>query len=129
MIRTVRRVTAVAVSTLAVLAAAPAAKHVHLTRSEPSSDSTVTAAPSAIRLWFSGAVQLAVTTVRLTGPDGAAVATAPPRAGEDAVVVIEVRGSLKPGRQRVRWRTMSRDGHPVAGEFAFRFAPAVPPAR
>jgi hypothetical protein len=122
----VTRLVALAALAATALAAAPAAKHVHLSRSEPMADSTVRAAPAAIKLWFSAAVQISVTSVRVTGPDGAAVETAAPRMGEgpNAPVIADVRGQLKPGRQQVAWRTMSRDGHPVAGAFAFTFAPA-----
>ena len=111
---------------LAAAPAAPAALHTHLTRSEPAANATVRTAPPAIRLWFSEPIQINVTSVRLKGPDGAAVEIAAPANGDGAnpPVVALVRGQLKPGRQQVTWRTMSRDGHAVSGTFAFTLAPA-----
>jgi copper resistance protein C len=127
MIRSVRvRRISLALLLPTALAAAPAALHTHLTRSEPAGMSTVRTAPTEIRLWFSAPIQINVTTVRLTGPDGAAVEVAAPANGDGAnpPVVALVRGQLKPGRQQVTWRTMSRDGHAVSGTFAFTLAPA-----
>jgi hypothetical protein len=125
------RVVAVAALALAALAAAPAAKHTHLERSEPGADSTISVAPTAIKLWFSGPIQISVTTVRVTGADNAALDLSAARlaTGEHAPVVADVRGTVAPGRYTVAWRTMSRDGHPVSGTFAFTFAAPVPPTQ
>ena len=109
------------------LAVAPLSLHVHLTRSDPANGSTMPAAPSAIRLWFNGEIQINVTTVRVSGPDGAAVELAAPAMGEGAnpPVVAALRGPMRLGRQQVRWRTMSRDGHAVSGTFAFALVPTT----
>jgi hypothetical protein len=112
----------------ALIGAAPAALHVRLTRSDPCDHDTVRVAPRAISLWFSESVQLSVTTVRLTGPGGAAVELAAPRQGEGphAPVLADVRGQVGLGLQQVTWRTMSRDGHAASGTFTFTLAPASP---
>ena len=112
----------------ALLAAAPSALHVRLTRSDPADHATLRAAPRAISLWFSEAVQLSVTTVRMTGPNGAAVELAPPRMGEGAhaPVIVDVRGQPALGAQQVTWRTMSRDGHAASGTFTFTLSLASP---
>ena len=109
------------------LAVAPPSLHVHLTRSDPAAGSTLPAAPRTISLWFSEPVQINVTSVRLTGPDSASVEVAAPVMGDGAnlPVVAMVRGPMKPGRQQVRWRTMSRDGHAVSGTFAFALVPTT----
>ena len=117
-----------AVFALAALAAAPAPVHVHLTRSEPMADSTVTTPPSEIKLWFSAPVQTAVTTVRVAAVDGTSSATVPVRqaSGTDAPLVATLPRPLATGRYTVAWRTMSRDGHAINGTFAFRVAPSSP---
>ena len=123
----------VAVATLgcAALAAAPAAKHTHLERSEPGADSTITVAPTAIKLWFSGPVQVRVTTVRVMGADSTPVALSAARmgTGTGAPVILDVHGTVAPGRYSVAWRTMSRDGHAVSGTFAFTLAAPGTPAQ
>jgi len=133
---TIRRTPAVMATLvlgLAVLAAAPAAKkHTHLERSEPGKDSTITVAPTAIKLWFSEPVQIRVTTVRITGADSTALVLSPARmgTGAHAPVILDISGQVAPGRYGVAWRTMSRDGHAVNGTFSFTLAaPAAPPAR
>ncbi|MFI5281002.1 MAG: copper resistance protein CopC, partial [Gemmatimonadales bacterium] len=97
-----------------------------LTRSDPADHATLHVAPHAISLWFSESVQLGVTTVRMSGPGGAAVELAAPRLGEGphAPVIVDVKGAVAPGAQQVTWRTMSRDGHAANGTLTFTLAPA-----
>lgn len=94
--------------------------HLRLIKSEPAKDEVV-AAPSVIRLWFSLAPELAVTTVRVTGATGKSVAlSAVRRAGAaGAPVEADVTEALAPGRYTVSWKTSSRDGHPMKGDFSF----------
>ena len=117
-----------AVVALAGLAAAPAPVHVHLTRSEPMADSTVSTAPGDIKLWFSAPVQVAVTTVRVAAVDGTSAATVPVRqaTGANAPLVAALPRPLANGRYTVNWRTMSRDGHAINGTFAFTVATSSP---
>jgi hypothetical protein len=73
--------------------------------------------------------------VRLTegiaGTTARVIETTPPRmdSGAGAPVIAEIRGPMAMGRFNVAWRTMSRDGHPVSGTFAFTFAAPAPPTR
>ena len=119
-----------AAAVLAVVPTASAARffHIELERSQPAADSTVRAAPTEIRLWFSERVQLPVTTVQLIGPDSARVALGRPTqaAGAGAPVVVTVQGPMRAGVQRVVWRTMARDGHVARGAFTFMLAGASP---
>ena len=117
-----------AVLAFAALAAAPAPVHVHLTRSEPMADSTVSTAPSDIKLWFSAPVQVAVTTLRVAAVDGTSSATVPVRqaTGSNAPLVAALPRPLANGRYTVNWRTMSRDGHAINGTFAFTVATSSP---
>src|SRR5882672_2336466 len=52
--------------------AAPNARHFHvaLTKAEPGVNDTVWTSPTALKLWFSERIQVAVTAARVTGPDG-----------------------------------------------------------
>jgi len=105
--------------------------HLRLTRSEPLADSSVTQV-TAIKLWFSQHVELGVTQVRLSAGEGnrnielAALTKASREV--DVPVVAGIPGAVAPGRYTVHWRTMSRDGHPVSGTFAFTLAAASTPA-
>jgi copper resistance protein C len=103
------------------------ARHLRLTKSEPSADTTATAV-TAVKLWFSQPVELGVTTIRLAA-DGnrnielAALTKASREVG--APVVAGIPGTIEPGRYTVTWRTMSRDGHAVNGTFGFTLAAAA----
>jgi len=112
--------TAVAARPAAVRAEA-AAFHLHLLRSSPAADSTV-ASPPVVQLWFTESPQVAVTSVRMTGPNDAAVRLGRVRAGAEHSVVANVQGRLAPGHYVISWRTMSRDGHPMRGTIPFTVA-------
>jgi len=102
-------------------ASAGAAFHLRLVSSDPAADATLSAPPATLRLTFSEAPELAVTTVRLRGPGDRAIALGRlQRAPRDrATLVATPRAALAHGRYTVTWRTMSQDGHPIHGTFAF----------
>ena len=93
--------------------------HLHLLKSSPPANATVSAAPDSIRLWFSQAPEIKVTRVKVTGPGRAAVPLAPPASGDSSAVVAGVKGKMLSGTYTVAWRTMARDGHVASGSFAF----------
>lgn len=102
------------------LAAWTAPFHLHLVKSVPAADATVTAAPDSLRLWFSQVPELGVTTVKLTGPGAAAVALAPLAKGDSSLVVAAVKGKMAAGAYTVAWRTMAKDGHVARGTYGFK---------
>jgi len=112
---------AIAAACVVSLAAAPAPFHLHLLKSVPEADATVDAPPPAIRLWFSQPPELAVTSVKVTGPRPrtAVVPLAPLARGDSVLVVASVKGTMAPGTYTVAWRTMAKDGHVARGTFAF----------
>lgn len=118
---TVAALAAVLGAALAAPASAGAAFHLRLVGSDPAADATLAAPPAALRLTFSEAPELAVTTVRLRGPGDRAVALGRlVRArGDRATVVATPRAPLAHGRYALTWRTMSHDGHAMHGTFHF----------
>jgi methionine-rich copper-binding protein CopC len=127
----IHRLRSVLLLSAAVLcAAAPAdarsAFHLRLVSSDPAADATLAAPPAALRLTFSEAPELAVTTVRLQGPGGHAVALGRlARArGDRTTVVATPRAPIAHGRYEVTWRTMAHDGHAMHGTFHFTVAGA-----
>jgi methionine-rich copper-binding protein CopC len=109
---------------------APASRamfHLALLRSSPAKDSTVAASPKEIRLWFSQSPELAATQVKVTDAAEGAVKLGKLQRGsktDEALVIAPLMGTLGAGRYTVSWRTMSRDGHVVKGDFAFTVASA-----
>src|SRR4029450_12489145 len=76
--------------------------HLHLLKSSPPANATVSAAPDSIRLWFSQTPELKVTTVKVTGPGSAEVALAPLR-GDSTLVLAPVKGKMAVGAYTVVW--------------------------
>src|SRR5688572_8169701 len=98
--------------------------HLHLVKSAPAANATVTAAPDSLRLWFSQVPELGVTSVKVSGPGTATVALSPLAKRDSALVVAAVKGKMAVGAYTVAWRTMAKDGHVARGTFAFKIAAA-----
>jgi len=120
----VRVSTVIATAALAVVAvlgvAAPASAHDQLMSTDPKDGSTVQTMPDAVSLTFNDIVQDAgadANQVRVMDAtctvidDGELQIT-------DNVVTQPISGSAE-GPVTVLWRVVSRDGHPVSGEFSF----------
>jgi len=118
----VRRRAALAAKTIALLALAAwrTPFHLHLLKSLPAANATMSSAPESIRLWFSQPPELAVTSVKVTGPGSAVVPLAPLSGGDSSLVVAPVKGTMAAGAYTVVWRTMAKDGHVARGTFAFK---------
>ncbi len=111
---------------LVSLLGAPAAwAHDRLTGSTPAAGSTVTAAPTQLRLTFTDEVANLGLAVLVTAPDGTSVVSGGPTAGPAGVLQPLLPLTLN-GTYRVAYRVVSSDGHPVSGSFTFaaRFAAA-----
>jgi copper resistance protein C len=94
--------------------------HLHLLKSAPAANATVTTAPDSIQLWFSQTPELGVTTVKVSGPGNGTVALAPLARRDTSAVVAAVKGAMKAGAYTVTWRTMAKDGHIARGSYAFK---------
>lgn len=92
--------------------------HLRLVRSSPAADVELAEAPAEIRLWFSEPPEVAVSMIRLEGPDGE-VALEELKPGDEDTIAAAIEGALAPGEYTVRWRTSSGDGHPVRGTYVF----------
>lgn len=104
------------------LVAGPASAHDQLIGTDPADGSTVTALPAEVTLTFNDVVidDPTGTQLRVADASGASLVHGE-RTVEDNVVTQRLRsaGDGVPGRVTVEWRVVSRDGHPVAGEFSF----------
>ncbi len=103
---------------------APASAHAMLERANPMVGAIVRAAPGAISLRFSEAVEPALCTVSLSRNDGTGVPLAAFVASDHGRVLgASVRGAMAPGIYRVHWRVVSVDTHVTQGDFSFTIAP------
>jgi copper transport protein len=116
-----RRLAAVATLALgAALAPASAAEaHALLLRTEPAPQTTVKAAPPAVKLFFSEPVEVTFGAIRVFDVDGKRVDPGTlHRVGNGTQVDVPLAG-IKDGTYTVTWRAVSADGHPVRGGFTF----------
>jgi methionine-rich copper-binding protein CopC len=97
--------------------------HAHLTHATPGVNETVAAAPARVRLWFSQRPDVKLSSVSLYGADSTRIPTSPATATDDSLsVAVAVKAPLGPGSYVVRWRTASKDGHPIKGQYRFTVA-------
>jgi methionine-rich copper-binding protein CopC len=106
--------------TALTLAASLAFAHAKLQASAPADRATVSPAPAELRLQFNETVEVAMSSIRLTGPGDAALATGKVAADarDDKALVLPL-PKLAPGDYRARWSTMGHDGHHTKGEIRF----------
>ncbi len=107
-----------------LLLASPTSVYAHggLKSSSPSRGQVVKAPLRELRLEFAERPELAFTSVRLTGPEGGAIALGQPAASANVVVVRVGESKLSAGRYVITWKTAGRDGHPVTGVISFSLA-------
>lgn len=97
--------------------------HTDLEATFPPADSLYRGDVAEVRLRYTTAVQLAVSSLRVVGPDGEAV----PASGLDTVpgtgsseIRVRFEEPLRSGAYTVEWRTAGPDDHPIEGEYGFR---------
>ena len=118
--RTVR-----AFAALLLAAAAPlAAAHAFLDRASPRVGSTVHVSPPRVTLRFTGHLEAAFSTIRVTDKDGREVDRHDKQLDPSDASVLRVSlPPLPPGKYRVQWRVLSADTHVTEGDYTFTLAP------
>ena len=115
---------AVALTAL-LLGAGVAWSHAFLERAEPRVGSTVKAAPSQVRVWFTEALEPAFSTLEVVNQFGERVDRGPARVDAASPALLQVPlKPLAPGTYRVKWRVLSVDTHVTEGDFTFRVSDA-----
>jgi methionine-rich copper-binding protein CopC len=103
------------------VAASVAQAHAKIEASQPKADSEVQSAPKEIRLRFNEPLEAAFSKIELVDAKDAEIAL--PKVDldkNDHKVMFTALPALPPGQYRVRWSTMTHDGHKAKGQFAFR---------
>ncbi|MDR3537351.1 MAG: copper homeostasis periplasmic binding protein CopC [Acetobacteraceae bacterium] len=104
----------------ALLFGAPAAfAHAFLDRSSPAVGSSIQAAPAALSLRFTEAVEPRFSSIALLDAQGTAVTTGPARAADDGLSLVVPLPPLRPGTYTVIWHVTSVDTHKTEGRFSF----------
>ena len=99
---------------------APALAHAHLESTKPASGARLTIAPRDLVLTFSEAPTLAMSALRLLGPDSTEIALGTLGHGGGArTLSASITGALKAGTYTVIWQTAGDDGHVQHGSYKF----------
>jgi methionine-rich copper-binding protein CopC len=104
-----------------VLAAGAAWAHAFPDHSEPRVGSSIDAPPPVVRIWFDGQIEPVFSTIRVENGDKQRVDKGDGGVdpGDNRVLQVKV-PPLPPGRYRVYWSVVARDGHRTEGDFPFR---------
>ena len=105
-----------------VLGSTAAAAHAFLDHASPRVGSTVTTAPSEVRLWFSQALEPRFSGAQLRSSAGAVLGNGVVDKADPKQMVIHVR-RLPPGKYHVAWKALSVDTHRTEGSFNFEVKP------
>jgi methionine-rich copper-binding protein CopC len=105
----------------ATMAASVAQAHGKIESSQPKADSELQSPPKEIRLQFNEALEPAFSKIELSDAKNAKVTLAKAEIDKtNHKVMFAAVPALQPGQYRVRWSTMTHDGHKTKGQFAFR---------
>jgi copper resistance protein C len=95
--------------------------HAFPDHSEPRVGHTVEASPPAVRVWFDGRIEPVFSTLRVEDEGKRRVDRGDARVDPSDSTLLEVGlPALPPGRYRVFWSVVARDGHRTEGDFSFR---------
>src|SRR5262249_42098161 len=98
----------------------PVRAHAFPDHSEPRVGHTVDP-PRSVRVWFDGAIEPVFSTIRVENEDKRQVDRGDARVNATDSTLLEVSlPVLPPGRYRVFWSVVARDGHRTEGSFPFR---------
>jgi methionine-rich copper-binding protein CopC len=113
----------VVVAALASGGAVTAWAHAYLVRSTPGADAVLPTSPGEIRLWFTEAIEPAVSTIELRDLKGAPVGHEATVAGDGNKSLAVTLTALAPGKYTVVWSIVAVDTHASRGAFAFTVKP------
>ena len=102
------------------LSAGGACAHAFMSRSDPRAGTTVAGAPASVRVWFDGPIEPLFAVMRIENARKQRVDTGGARVDPANNTLLELTlPSVGPGRYRVYWSVIARDGHPKDGDFSF----------
>lgn len=97
--------------------------HLRVEKTAPIEGAVLTVSPKQVRVWFSEAPTLVVSSITVMGPSGkvelGTLALGKNGETSDDSMVADVKGALSPGKYTVSWRTSGKDGHMLTGTFEF----------
>ena len=109
-----------ALATALALLPLAAGAHAFVSRTEPRASATLGEPPARIRIWFDGPVETMFLKLHVENERQQRVDNNDARLNPEDNTQIEVGlKQLPPGRYRVFWGVVARDGHRREGSFSF----------
>ena len=107
--------------TALLLAPALAAAHAFPDHADPRVGSAVSPPPSEVRIWFDGEIEPVFSNIRVENEDKKQVDRGDGGVSSQDKRLLAVRvPPLAPGKYRVYWSVVARDGHRTEGDYPFR---------
>lgn len=98
--------------------------HAKLLKTSPADKATVTKAPTSVQLWFNEAIDVKLSKIEVSGPDGK-IALGTVHAMEPKQLMGPITGKMADGVYTVNWQTAGDDGHVQKGSFTFTLKQAA----
>jgi methionine-rich copper-binding protein CopC len=114
-----------AIPGLMLAGGSPALAHAMLVTAVPADQASASPAPKELRLTFSEGIELAFSTVDVTGPDDAVVeeGTLSLDPANGKALVVPLAAPLASGAYEVSWSVVASDGHKSSGTYTFTVRP------
>ncbi len=95
--------------------------HAFPDQSDPKVGSTIDSSPGLVRIWFDSDLESAFSKIVVRNSDNKVVDKQDSRIDAGNPKLLEVSlPTLPPGRYRVLWEVVARDGHRTNGDFTFK---------
>jgi len=106
---------------LVLLSAARVSAHVFLERSDPGVGGKMHSAPAAVRIWFTGAIEPAFSSIQVFDATGKQVDKKDTHSDRSSCSLLQISlPTLGPGTYKVAWGVVSVDAHVTKGDFRFQ---------
>ena len=113
----------IAIVSLVFLGGFPVSSWAHAfpDHSDPKVGATLDSSPSLVRIWFDSDLEPAFSKITVRNADDKAIDKGDSRVDAADPKLLEVSiPTLPPGRYRVIWNVVARDGHRTNGDFTFK---------
>ncbi len=106
---------------LVLLPAARVGAHVFLERSDPAVGGEIHSAPAAVRIWFTEAIEPALSSIKVFDATGKQVDKKDTHLDGSSGSLLQISlPRLGPGTYKVAWGVVSVDTHVTKGDFRFQ---------
>jgi methionine-rich copper-binding protein CopC len=105
--------------------ATSAAAHAHLKTADPAANAILGNAPQQLQLHYTEGLELALSSLKVTGPGGTLIDSGPLALAkdDDTALLVPLNGATAPGRYQVEWHVVAKDGHRTHGTYSFTVQP------